>query len=599
VPQLLRAGALDYLVLDYLAEITMSVLAGLRAKHPDEGYAREFTDWVWARNLELIAGSGVRLVTNAGGVNPFACRKRLSELATRAGLKFRIAVVAGDDLMPELPALCAAAPREMYSGQPFPRLDSVKSVNAYLGAFGIARALASGAQVVITGRVVDSALALGPLVHEFGWDRADYDRLAAGTLVGHILECGAQATGGLFTDWESVPDWAHIGYPIAECSADGSFVLTKPEGTGGLCTPATVGEQLVYEIGDPQAYVVPDVVCDFSQVQMRQEGPERVRVCGARGYPPTDTYKVCLTFEDGLRLIALIPVLGRQAAAKALRVAQALIERTNEILENDGLAPFRAWQTDVLGAECTYGRWARTRQSREVVARISVEHDDRRALELLQREWSSPFTSMAAGSTSWYGNQPRITRIVRLFSFLRSKNGCPMHVDMDGVAMPVDVTPLHRFESSLIRRPEAGADPDSVEDYRCVPLIDLAWARSGDKGDNFNVGVLARDPRFLPFIRKALTPEAVHDFLAHEFAGSSGYVERFDLPGVHGLNFLFHKALGGGGAASMRTDMLAKGKAQQLLEFPVPVSREIAAKFSHSQDERSEEDRSCPEAPAR
>ncbi|MBV9511992.1 MAG: DUF1446 domain-containing protein, partial [Caulobacteraceae bacterium] len=313
-PQLLASGQVDYLMIDYLAEVTMSLLARSQRKHPGGGYPRDFTEWVWKDNMRELKARGVKLVTNAGGLNPAACRARMEALAAEAGLSFKIAVVDGDDLRTRVGDF--AAGREMFSGDAFPSADKVLSANAYFGAVPIAAALAEGAEVVITGRVVDSALALGPLVHEFGWSWDDYDRLAAGSLVGHVLECGAQATGGLFTDWEEVKDWAHIGYPIAECHQDGSFVVTKPAGTGGLCTPATVAEQILYEIGDPQAYPLPDVTCDFTAVKVEAVGPDRVRVSGTRGRAPSGSYKVCLTHEDGWRVIALMPVVGRDAARK-------------------------------------------------------------------------------------------------------------------------------------------------------------------------------------------------------------------------------------------------------------------------------------------
>lgn len=242
--QLLAAG-IDYMVLDYLAEATMSVLGAMRRKRDTLGYAMDFTEWVWKDHVRALKDKGVRIVTNAGGVNPHGCAARMRDIAAKAGVEMKIAVVDGDDLTGRLDAI--ADDREMFTGTPFPPRDAIVTANAYLGATPIARALALGADVVVTGRVVDSALTLGPLMHEFGWAIDDYDKLSAGSLAGHILECGAQGSGALFTDWQDVPDWAHIGYPIAECAADGSFIVTKPEGTGGLVTTAVVAEQVLYE----------------------------------------------------------------------------------------------------------------------------------------------------------------------------------------------------------------------------------------------------------------------------------------------------------------------------------------------------------------
>jgi hypothetical protein len=330
-PQLVASGQIDYLVFDYLAELTMSILAGARLKKPELGYATDFVSVAMKSVLKDVVAQGIRVVSNAGGVNPQACADALALLAAEKGLALKIAVVTGDDVMPLLPQLRESANpiREMQSGAVLP--PKVLTANAYLGAVPIKTALDAGAQVVITGRCVDSAVTLGVLMHEFGWAVSDLDKLdqldklAQGSLAGHILECGAQATGGLFTDWRTVPDWAHIGYPIVECSADGSFVCTKPANTGGLVTPAVIAEQMLYEIGDPARYILPDVVCDFTHVMMQPVGEHRVKVSGAHGRPATATYKVCATYMDGFKLTAQLTIIGFDAAAKAQRTGEAIL----------------------------------------------------------------------------------------------------------------------------------------------------------------------------------------------------------------------------------------------------------------------------------
>lgn len=572
-PQLLRGGV-DYLIYDYLAEATMSVLARASRKRPNAGYARDFTERIWAQNLAALAERGVKVVTNAGGMNPRACRDRMEEIAIEQGGKLRIAVVEGDDLRAELHELAAEGTREMATGEPLPDPGSVLSANVYLGAFPIAEALDKGADVVITGRVVDSALTLGPLIHEFGWGPDEHDRLAAGSLAGHVIECGAQATGGLFTDWEDVPDWAHIGYPIAECTEDGGFVVTKPDGTGGLCTPATVAEQVVYEIEDPQRYVLPDVVCDFSRVETVAAGPDRVEVRGARGRARTSTYKVCLTHEDGYRSIVVSPVVGRDAVHKAERQAAAVIERTQEMLAEQGYAPYRAYRIEPLGAEITYGPHARSRHTRETACRISVEHDDEAALEPFLREVVSPATSMSVGTTGWYGSPPTVAPVMRVFSFLLDKERVRPLITIGDESWTAAVA-TGGFEPSNIDRPVVEEAPTSEEPTVTLPLIELAHGRSGDKGDGFNIGIIARRPEHLPVLRKVLTEEAVATHLTHEFNDpTSAKVERYELPGLNAMNFVCAEALGGGQFASLRVDPLAKGKAQQLLdmEITVPVS---------------------------
>lgn len=580
-PQLLRGGELDYMILDYLAEATMSALGQMKAARPDQGYARDFTEWVWKDNLQELKAQGVKIVTNAGGLNPHACRARMEELAAAAGLSFKIAVVEGDDLMDRLGDLKARGLTEMFTDAAFPDPKAVFTANAYFGGRPIAAALAAGADMVITGRVVDSALALGPLMHEFGWTDADYDLLSAGSLAGHVIECGAQATGGLFTDWEDVPDWAHIGYPVIECHADGSFIVTKPPGTGGLVSPAAVAEQILYEVGDPQGYALPDVVCDFAHLKVEAVGDQRVKVTGAKGYPPSDRYKVCVTYGDGFRFIGAMPVVGRDAARKAARQADAVLERVGEMLRDRNLPPLRDHRVEVLGAEASYGANARPEHQavREVVARVGAEHESADALGLMMREFASPTTSMSVGSTGWFGGAPTISPVARVFSVLLPRQEVPAKVSLGDKSFEVAAsTPPEVFSPAAVERPEVPADPAPAGAMVKKQLVDVAWGRSGDKGDAFNVAIIARKPELLPWIRKALTETTVKAWFAHEFEGATNpKVIRYELPGMNALNFHCIQALGGGQFSSLRLDPLAKGKAQQLLDMEIEVPAALVA----------------------
>lgn len=562
--QLARSGKVDYLMFDYLAEVTMSLLVRARQKDPSQGYA---TDFVSVAKLLIadLASRSIRIVANAGGVNPQACATALQQVAASAGRQLRIAVVEGDDVSGLAERLRDDGTEEMFSGAPFPQ--AILSANAYLGATPIAAALDKGADIVVTGRVADSALALGILMHEFGWAANDWHRLASGSLVGHILECGAQATGGLHTDWESVPDWANIGYPIAECSADGSFVVSKPEGTGGLITPAVLAEQMLYEVGDPTNYVLPDVVADFSEVRMEQVGTNRVCVTGAKGRPAPQAYKVSATFVDGWRAFGTLSVIGIDADRKAKRTAEAILERTRAIFRQRNLADYRRTDVEILGAEAIYGPHSRAAGIREVVMKLGVEHDDPTALGIFAREIAPAGTSFAPGTTGFAGGRPKPTPIVRLFSFLLGKDRLPS---------PVVTIGPERFEVPLALPPATPARPvtesPAAEPYHGntveLPLIRIAFARSGDKGDNANIGVIPRDPAFTPVLRRELTAERVRTYLAHLVEGD---VHRYEVPGVGGFNFLLERALAGGGMASLRNDPLGKGLAQMLLDIPVAV----------------------------
>jgi hypothetical protein len=567
-PQLVASGQIDYLVFDYLAELTMSILAAARQKNAALGYATDFVTVAMRAVLKDVVQRGIRVVSNAGGVNPQACAAALQTLAEELGVNVKIAVVTGDDVMPLIPQLREANEpvRELQSGVPLP--ERVVTANAYLGALPVKAALDAGANVVITGRCVDSAVTLGVLMHEFGWSVDDHDRLAAGSLAGHIIECGCQATGGLFTDWDCVPDWAHIGYPIVECSFDGDFTVTKPAGTGGLVAPAVVAEQILYEIGDPSAYLLPDVTCDFTGVTLNAEGPDRVSVSGARGRAPTSTYKVCATYVDGFKLSAQLTIVGFDADAKARRTGEAILERTSELLSARGLPPYTETMIEMLGAESCYGPHARAGGTREAVLRLTATHRDKAALELLAREVAPAGTSWAPGTTGG-GGRASASPSIRQYAFLLDKSRLQPRVLIDGRTLNVRV-PAGTAQG--VEAPRASAAPSDVAESGMdaieLPLIRVAWGRSGDKGDNSNIGIIARHPQLLPFLRGQLTPERVAQHLAHLVRGP---VTRYEVPGIHAFNFVCEQALGGGGMKSLRNDALGKGMAQILLAMPVRI----------------------------
>ena len=572
-PQLLQVDGLDYLVYDFLAEITMSIMARARASRPEAGYATDFITGVLKPNLRDIADKKVKILTNAGGVNPQSCGAAARALIAEMGLDLKVAVISGDDLLANGDQLTAY--KDMFSGVEFPAVDKLASVNAYLGGFPVAAALDAGADIVITGRSVDSAVTLGACIHAFGWTPEDYDQLAGGSLAGHIIECGPQATGGNFTDWQLVKDnIANIGYPFIDIDAQGDFTCSKLEGTGGIVNVGTVAEQMVYEIGDPQAYMLPDVTCDFSNVTITQSGDNVVRVEKAKGYPPSDSYKVSATYFDGFRVGTMMSFVGLEAAEKARVFAAAAFERTRYQLRQHNLADFEETSIEIIGDDSQYGAAAVSSSSREVVLKIAAKHEDMSGAGALLKEISGLGLATPAGLAMFAGSRPKPSPLVRLFSFLIPKKHIAITLDVDGVESQIDVIDGQPFDASKLQRPEAPAaiEQDGLVE---VPLVKLAWGRSGDKGNKANVGIIARDASYLPYIWAALDEAAIVRRFGHFMAEGSGCT-RYYLPGTHAINFLIDEALGGGGVASLRNDPQGKAYAQILLDHPIAVPTHIA-----------------------
>ncbi|AVZ03620.1 Protein of unknown function [Acinetobacter pittii] len=572
--QLVHLADINYLVFDYLSEITMSIMAKAKMVEPKHGYALDFVSRVMAPLLKKIAEKKIKVISNAGGVNPLACRDALQKIIKEYGLELKVAVVLGDDLLPQHEHLKQQNIREMFSGEALP--EQVASSNAYLGAVAIRDALDLGADIVITGRVVDSAVVLAPLVHEYQWSLDDYDKLAQGSLAGHVIECGAQCTGGNFTDWQLVQGFDNMGFPVVEVSGDGSFVVTKPQGTGGLVSTATVAEQIVYEIGNPQAYLLPDVIADFSQVHLEQVGEHRVRVTGAKGQAPTTQYKVSATYPDGYRVLVSFLIAGREAPQKAQVIADAILTKCERVLAMRSVPPFSEKSVEILGIESTYGEHARALNSREVVIKIAVKHMFKEACMFFASEIAQASTGMAPALAGIVGGRPKASPVIKLFSFLIDKNQVSVEIDFEGKRYPVEIP--QGVSTEQLPNLKAGENAIYQGDEIEVPLIEIAHARSGDKGNHSNIGVIARKAEYLPWIRAALTEEAVASYMQHVLDAEKGRVIRYELPGLNALNFMLENALGGGGVASLRIDPQGKAFAQQLLDMPVKVPAHLLEK---------------------
>jgi hypothetical protein len=421
--QLLRGGPLDYLTLDYLAEITMSILQKLRARDPKTGYAHDFVGLMKRAGRDIVE-RGVKVVSNAGGINPQACAEAVAAVLQSAGYggRIKIGVVTGDDILPRLGEFLDRGIEltNLDTGEPLTRVwPHVQSANVYFGAFPIAEALCRGAGIVITGRCNDAALALGPMIREFGWKADDWDRLSAGTIAGHIIECGAQCTGGnCQADWESIPDYAGIGYPIIEAEADGTFVITKHPGTGGRVNVASVTEQLLYEIGDPRCYITPDGIADFTTIRLEQQAPDRVRASGIRGRAATEFYKVSISYAAGFKAVGALVYAWPDAYKKAQAADRILRERFARL----GLK-FDAIHSDFVGVNACHGSMAGepSAEIAEVALRIGVRCTDKATVERFTKELIPIALNGPPAVTGLGAGRPKVEEIVAYWPSLIPK----------------------------------------------------------------------------------------------------------------------------------------------------------------------------------
>lgn len=571
---LAREPNLDYLTMDYLAEVSMSILAAQRERDPSAGYAHDFVDVVQSLAPYWAGGGRCRLIANAGGLNPRACARACATVLEAAGCPaIKIAVVAGDDVLGQL----QSASRDPNSS-PFQNLDTAASwatvqnrlvtANAYLGAAPLADALAAGAHIVITGRVADPSLTVAPCRHHFGWSEVDWNRLAGATVAGHLIECGTQVTGGISTDWLDIPDPAHIGFPIVEVAEDGRCMVTMPPGAGGRVTADTVKEQLLYEIGDPDAYLSPDVTASFLSLSVVDLGDNRVQVCGARGRPAPSTLKVSATSRDGYRAAGTLTIIGRNAVEKARRCGAIVLQQVCEaghVLRDSVIECLGASEAPDGPSTCNPSPTT----DFETVLRIAVEAETREAVDCFSRMLMPLITAGPPGTTGYADGRPRVHPVIRYWPCLIDRAQVTPTVEFietnHSGAPPQSWPKLPTSANAVGPTPAFVADsfrPSSVN-HQPSTLYKLARARSGDKGLSANIGVLARDPNDYPFLSDWLTAERVRDFFA-PFGVDA--VERYAVPNLFGLNFILRGIL----RSSLRTDAQGKALGQRLLQMPLP-----------------------------
>ncbi len=431
--RLVREGPLDYLALDYLAEVTMSIMQKLKSRRPNAGYATDFTAML-ERILPDLCENGIKVIANAGGVNPQACMEATLDLARKKGARgLKIGIIEGDDILERIPDLLAGGEElsNMDDGQSLAAVaDQVTSANVYIGAGPVAACLAQGADIVIGGRITDPALVAGPLLHEFGWKPGDYDRLAAATIAGHIVECGPQCTGGNFTGWREVDDFVRIGYPVIEAHEDGTFYITKHEGTGGLIDRRTVISQLLYEMADPENYLTPDCTANFASAQLTEDGPSRVKVHGIEGGPPPDTYKVSISYQNGFKASGQLTVSGPDAVEKARLCADIVFGR----LALDGVTFTEDEKlVEILGSGVCHPGVVPPADPPEVVLRLGVKHQDKDKVNRFGMEIVPLVTSGPPGVTGFAGGRPKATDIISYWPALLHKDKVETNIKVETV----------------------------------------------------------------------------------------------------------------------------------------------------------------------
>jgi len=433
--QLVKGGNLDYLTLDYLAEVTMSIMQRQKLKKPDLGYATDFVQ-LMERILPVIMEKNIKVIANAGGVNPEACRAAVFSAAKRLGLKgLKIGVVTGDNILERIKEFESKniSMKSMDSGESLYELTKrgaeIMSANVYISSKPLAEALEQGAQVIIAGRTTDTGLAMAPMVYEFGWEWDDWNKLAAGTVAGHIIECGAQCTGGNFSRWRDVPDLWNVGYPVVEAHADGTFYVTKHDNTGGMVNVDTVSEQLLYEMGDPHAYITPDVIADFSTIHLEQAGKNRVKVSGVQGKPSTEFFKVSASYLKGYKASGQLTISGPDALDKAKLCADVVWKR----LDRAGVK-FDDRSTEYLGVNsCHDGIVTIPMQVNEVVLRLGVKDKDKNKVDRFGKELAPLVTAGPPGVTGFAGGRPKPQEIVAFFPALIPKNMIETRVNVEEV----------------------------------------------------------------------------------------------------------------------------------------------------------------------
>jgi hypothetical protein len=573
----LKGGPLDYISSDYLAEITMSILRKQQLKNPKLGYVTDFVEQI-VDNAALIKEKKVKIISNAGGMNPLGCAREIIRRLKPQGIQFRIAVIEGDDIYPFLNDYypSKATFEDMEDGKPFSMIkDRVQSANAYLGVKPIVKALEEDAEIIIAGRVTDTSISIAPMIYEFDWAYDDWDKMASGLIAGHMMECGAQSTGGNYTDWKKVKKWDNFGYPVTEIKADGTFVMTKHPDTGGLINPDTVKEQLLYEMGDPKNYISPDVIVDFTTIRIASDGENRVRVSDIKGRPATPFLKVSMAYADGYKARGSVIISAPEALEKARKFEEIFWQRLNMNFEKQN--------TEYIGYDSAQGHLSPRHEPNEIMLRFTVYDKDREKLSFFAENIAPVILSGPPG-VAVTGGRPKPQSVMTYWPTLIPKSLVETQVkilDEKGEILLEEMIPSttgYETETALTESPRQisesadNYEPPTFPQSRKVRLMDICMARSGDKGDMVNIGVVARNENIYHFIKDHLTAERIKYIFGNLCKGK---VTRFELDNLHSLNFLLDHSLDGGGTKSLMIDAQGKTFASALLNQYIDVPENI------------------------
>ncbi len=556
-------GNLDYITSDYLAEITMGILMKQNLKDPSMGFVYDFIEQ-FDEVLDSIVESNTKIITNAGGINPIGLAEKLNELVLKRGKKLKIAAITGDNISDRIDEFYPGKSKleNMETGENFLKVkERILSANLYLGVNPVLEALKSGADIIIAGRVTDTAITLAPMIHEFGWKLNDFDKLASGIVAGHIIECGTQSTGGNFTGWQDVKNWNNIGFPIIEVEETGEFTVTKHENNGGLVSIGTVKEQLLYEMGRPDEYISPDVIADFSSIHLEKTGENRIRISGTKGYAPTEFLKISISYSGGYKASGTIIIAGDDIQKKA--------ETFESILWNKLNMEFEEKKSDLLFGTVHNNIY------KEGYLRFSVFDTDKKKIEKFSKTISALILSGPAG-VAVTGGRPKVQEVLGYWPALLSKKLITANtIILSGKDIPKKIENISSetgFESKIKGEtsPNSLVSQDNKEgiteinNTKGIRISDLAYTRSGDKGDMSNIGVIALDEEKYEILKRHLTPDYIKEVFKDVCKGK---VIRYEIDNLLALNFLLEGSLGGGGARSLSSDPQGKLYAQRLLTY--------------------------------